>query len=60
MKKRGPILVGGGIALLIASQFFDFGLGFQDGSGPGDDSDPNAQVSMAPSASRSRRDRPPK
>ncbi len=53
MKKRGPILVGGGVALLIASQFFDFGLGFQDGSGPGDDSDPNAQVSMAPPVSHS-------
>ncbi|TWU10616.1 hypothetical protein [Allorhodopirellula heiligendammensis] len=53
MRKRGPILVGGGIALLIASQFFDFGLGFQDGSGPGDATDPNAQVSMDPSVSRS-------
>lgn len=49
MKKRGPILIGGGIALLIASQFLDFGLGFQEGSGPDAATDPNAEVSMAPS-----------
>ncbi|TWT56139.1 hypothetical protein [Allorhodopirellula solitaria] len=48
MKKRGPIIVGAGIALLAASQFLDFGLGFQEGDGPGATSDPNAQVSMDP------------
>ncbi len=56
MKKRGPVLVGAGVALLIASQFFDFGLGFQDGSGPGETSDPNAQVSIDPTLSASTRE----
>lgn len=46
MRKRGPLIIGAGIALLIASQYFDFGLGFQDGNGPGDATDPNAQVSL--------------
>ncbi|TWT95609.1 hypothetical protein [Neorhodopirellula pilleata] len=36
MRKRVPIVLGGGVALILASQFLDFGLGFRDGSGPGD------------------------
>jgi len=36
MRKRVPIVLGGGVALIVASQFFDFGLGFRDGSGPGE------------------------
>lgn len=35
MRKRVPVALGGGVALIVASQFFDFGLGFRDGSGPG-------------------------
>lgn len=46
MRKRGPLIIGAGIALLVASQYLDFGLGFQDGSGPGDGTDPNSQVSL--------------
>ncbi|MCM2369031.1 hypothetical protein [Aporhodopirellula aestuarii] len=48
MRKRVPIVIGGGIALLIASQYLNFGLGFRDGTG----SDPDGQVSIAPSVSR--------
>ncbi len=51
MRKRVPVVIGGGIALLIASQFFDFGLGFRDGSGPGNSNDTQGQVSIAPSSS---------
>lgn len=36
MRKRVPVVLGGGVALLVASQFFDFGLGFTDGDGPAD------------------------
>ncbi|MBB3210461.1 hypothetical protein FHS27_006308 [Rhodopirellula rubra] len=48
MRKRVPVVIGGGIALLIASQYLNFGLGFRDGTG----SDPEGQVSIAPSVSR--------
>lgn len=50
MRKRIPIAIGGGIALLIASQYLDFGLGFQNGSGPG--SGNQEQVSVDPNPSR--------
>lgn len=33
MRKRVPIAVGGVIALVVASQYMDFGLGFTDGDG---------------------------
>lgn len=32
IRKRGPLLIGGGIAVLVASQFFNFGIGFRGGS----------------------------
>ncbi|EMI57364.1 hypothetical protein [Rhodopirellula sallentina] len=48
MRKRVPVVIGGGIALLIASQYFDFGLGFTDGDG---NNDPQGQVSMDPGSS---------
>ena len=51
MRKRVPLVVGGGIALLIASQFFNFGLGFRDGSGPGNSNDTQGQVSIVPNSS---------
>lgn len=35
MRKRVPIVIGGGVALIIASQYFNMGLGFQDGDGAG-------------------------
>jgi len=46
MRKRVPVVVGGGIALLIASQYLNFGLGLQDDSGPGAGDEPSAQVSV--------------
>ncbi|SMP47139.1 hypothetical protein SAMN06265222_102246 [Neorhodopirellula lusitana] len=33
MRKRVPIVIGGGVALLVASQYLNFGLGFRDGNG---------------------------
>lgn len=35
MRKRVPIVIGGGVALLVASQYFSMGLGFQDGDSAG-------------------------
>ena len=34
MRKRIPIAVGGGIAVIVASQFVNFGLGLPDDDGP--------------------------
>ncbi|MCC9645249.1 hypothetical protein LOC71_23470 [Rhodopirellula sp. JC740] len=46
MRKRIPLAVGGGIALLIASQFLDFGLGFQSGDAPSVSTDPNSSSAI--------------
>ena len=34
MRKRVPIAIGGGIAVVVASQFIRFGIGLPDGEGP--------------------------
>lgn len=51
MRKRVPVTVGGGIALLLASQYFNFGLGWRSGEGGEEGTDPSAQVSVIPSQS---------
>lgn len=35
MRKRIPIVIGGGMALIIASQYLNFGFGLQDGDSAG-------------------------
>lgn len=35
MRKRVPIIIGGGVALIVASQYFNMGLGLQDGDSAG-------------------------
>jgi hypothetical protein len=46
MRKRIPLAVGGGIALLIASQFLDFGLGFRSGESPSVSTNPDGSSAI--------------
>lgn len=46
MRKRIPLAVGGGIALLVASQFLDFGLGFQSGDAPSVSTNPDGSSAI--------------
>ena len=46
MRKRIPIVIGGGVALLVASQYLNFGLGFTDGDGINEAPEDPALVSL--------------
>lgn len=56
MRKRVPLVVGGGVVLLIASQFLDFGLGFQDGDGSSVSTDPKTSSSIVDAIVESEKD----
>ncbi|WP_047813731.1 hypothetical protein [Rhodopirellula islandica] len=58
MRKRIPLAVGGGIALLIASQFLDFGLGFQSGEAPSVSTSPDGSSAILDAIVASEEDSP--